>query len=198
MAESGRDEPLLGVLVGAVQRDRGHVPVQPRHLQAKGSDRLRADRPHQLVELGRDGVQGTADAVVVERCRLDPEDLLHRPRPRPVLHPPQRGRGGQPVGHQDLDHLPMGQGGHLANRAGPIHDALQVKALTEVGHHWQRPQRLLAAGRAVAGAPPRSSSCLLSRHRGMLADPKPRQHNKSGMFRSITTPHPRMCEGRDW
>jgi hypothetical protein len=37
MAEPGRDEPFLGLVVGAVQRDRGHVPVQPGHLQAEGA-----------------------------------------------------------------------------------------------------------------------------------------------------------------
>jgi hypothetical protein len=77
MAEPGRDEPLLGFLVGAIQRDRGHVPVQPGDLEAEAGDRLRANRPHDLVELGRDGVQGTPDAVVVERRRLDPQDLLY-------------------------------------------------------------------------------------------------------------------------
>jgi hypothetical protein len=52
-----------------------------------------ADRPHDLLEFGRDRVQRPPDPIVVERRRLDPEDLLHRPGPRPVLHPPQRGRG---------------------------------------------------------------------------------------------------------
>jgi hypothetical protein len=73
MAEPGRDEALLGLLVGAVQRDRGHVPVQPRDLEAEGGDRAGADRPHQLVEFGRDGVQGTPDAVVVERVGAIPK-----------------------------------------------------------------------------------------------------------------------------
>jgi hypothetical protein len=113
--------------------------VQPGGVQAKGSDGLRADRPDNVVEVGRDRVQRPADPIVIQRGRLDPEDLLHRPRPGPLLHPPQRGRRGQPVGHQRLDHLPMGQRRHVPDRAGPVHDPGKVTALAEVGHHRQRP-----------------------------------------------------------
>src|SRR6266540_210289 len=179
----------------------GHVPVQPRDLHAEGGDRAGPHRPHKLVEFGRDRVQGAADAVVVERLGRDTERLLDCPGPRPVLHPPQRRRGGQPVGHQRTDHLPVGQGGHLPDRAGPVHDPCKVKALAEAGHHRQRPQQLLHTGRAVAGTlPTRSLSWSLGRHRGTLAGPKPHQHNNSGMFRSIparSAPRLRMCEGRD-
>src|SRR5262245_25521589 len=32
LAPPGRREPRLGIVVDAIQRDRGHVPVQPRHI----------------------------------------------------------------------------------------------------------------------------------------------------------------------
>jgi hypothetical protein len=107
-------------------------------------------------------------------------------------------RGGQLVGHQHLDHLPMGQGGHLPDRAGAVHDPFKVKPPAEAGHHRQCSQQLLHPRRAVAGAlPARSLSWSLSRHREMLADPKPHQHNNPSMLRSIPGPRLRMCGGRD-
>jgi hypothetical protein len=139
MPEPGRDEPLLDLLVGAIQRDRGHVPVQPGDVQAEGGDRLRPDRADDGLQRGRDRVQGAANAVVVQRRRRDPQDLGDRPGPRPVFHSSQRRWRGQPVGHQRLDHLPVGQGGHLPDRAGPVDNPAQVKAPAEVGHHRQGP-----------------------------------------------------------
>jgi hypothetical protein len=65
--------------------------VQPGDLQAKGSDGLRADRADKVVQLGaiasRRGRCGRRSAPGVGG-----EDLLHRPPPGPVLHPPQRRR----------------------------------------------------------------------------------------------------------
>lgn len=198
LAPARLGEARLHRLVGTVQRDRGHVPVQPSHLHAEGGDRLGTHRPYDLLELGRDRVQGTADPVVVERCGRDGEDLGDRPGLRPVLHPPQRRRRGQPVGHQRTDDLPMGQGGHLPDRAGAVHDPFKIKPPAEAGHHRQCSQQLLHTGRAVAGRlPARSLSWSLSSHRGMLPDPKPHQHNNPSMFRSIPGPRLRMCGGQD-
>jgi hypothetical protein len=90
----------------------------------------------------------------------------------------------QPVGQ-------LAQGGMVADAAG---GELVIGAGARGGRQnlattGSGPSGFSTLGRAVAGAlPPRSMSCLLSRHRGMLRDPKLRQHNNSSMIRS---PHVR-------
>jgi hypothetical protein len=79
MAVPRLDETGLDVVVGAVQRDRGHVPVQAGHVDAERGDRGGAHRPDNAVQPGRDGIQSAANAVVVQHGGVDAEDLGHRP-----------------------------------------------------------------------------------------------------------------------
>jgi hypothetical protein len=51
-----------------------------------------------------------------------------------------------PVGHQGLDHLPVGRVGDVAHRAGPVDDPGYIKAPAEPGDDRQCPQRLSALG----------------------------------------------------
>jgi hypothetical protein len=92
VAVVGHDEPLLGLGIGPIQRDRRKVPVQPGHIQPEHTDRSRADRPHDLLQLLGDRVQRAAHAVIVERGRVDPPDLPHGPLLGPVLDVNQRRR----------------------------------------------------------------------------------------------------------
>jgi hypothetical protein len=139
------------------------------HVDAKRGGRLCAHRPHDPVQLGCDRVQRPADPVIVEHARLDPPDLLHRPRPGPVLHPHQRRRRGQPVGDQDLDDLPMGHQREVTDRAATVDDAGQIQPPAKLGDHRQRAQRLVHAGRAELGA--KSSTWS---HRRTLTQPTDR------------------------
>jgi hypothetical protein len=166
MAMVGSREPVGGVGVGAVQRDRREVPVQPGNVQAEHADRAGADRPDDVVQLRRGRVQGPADAVIVEHGRLDPPDLLHGPLAGPVLDVDQRRRRGQPVGDQRLDDLPVGDQCHLADRHGPVDDPGHLQPPAELRDHRQRPQRLVQAGRTELGSKPGTGS-----HRRTLPHP---------------------------
>jgi hypothetical protein len=90
--EPGRSEARLRVCVSTEQADRGHVPVQPGRVQAERADRGGPDRPDDAGQLRGDRVQRPADPVVVERGRIDPEDLLHGPLAGPLLDVHQRRR----------------------------------------------------------------------------------------------------------
>ena len=183
MPEPRGDEPLLGLLVGAVQRDRGHVPVQPGDLQPEGGDRVGPTEPTMASSLG----------AIASRARPIRSSLSasgEMAKTSSTAHAwaqssTRRSGVGESAGWPPAHRSPARGSGWLPpgpDRPDPR--CLQVKALAEAGHHWQRPQQLLDAGRAVAGRLPAGS---LSRHRGTLADPKPHQRNNSAMVRSTPT-----------
>ena len=133
---------LIRLRVGAVQRDRGQIPVQPRHIHAELGDRRRPDTAGDRVQLRGDRIQRPGDPVIVEQLRGDAVRLIHRHRRRPLLHPHHRRRRGQPVGHQRLDHLTMGDPGHRPDRAQLIDDLRDPQPAPELRDHRQRPQPL--------------------------------------------------------
>jgi hypothetical protein len=72
-----------------------------------------------------------------EQGRLDTEDLLHRPGPRPVTHPHQwRGRS-QPVRHQRFDNLPVAQVRARANWAQFVDDPGHMQPAQKLGSDGQ-------------------------------------------------------------
>ncbi len=76
-----------------------------------------------------------------------------------------RRRGGEPVGDQRLDDLTVAGPGDRPHRGSPVDDAGDVQLPAERGHHRQRAQRLLRAGRTVASQHPGLpcvSSCRLA------------------------------------
>ena len=133
---------LIRLRVRAIQRDRRQVPVQPRHIHTELGDRRRPHPAHDRIQLRRDRVQRPGDPVIVEQLRGDAIGLLHRHRRRPVLHPQHRCRRGQPVRHQRLDHLTVGDPGHRPDRAQLINDLRDPQPPPELRHHGQRPQPL--------------------------------------------------------
>ena len=188
MAEARLGECLFGHLVGAEQADRGHVPVDAGHVEAEGGHRPGTDRADDAGQLGGHRVEGSPDAVVVERVGRDAEDLLHRPRPGPVLHVDQRCGRSEAVGHQRFDDLAVSHDGQVANRAGPVDDVSDVEASAERRHHRQRTQRLVHTGRAVPNA---------GSHTTLFA-PTPRFSCKEFNIPSISSPTlpTAMCGGR--
>lgn len=108
------------------------------------------DRADDPLQAGCHRVEGPADAVVVEDLGSQTEDLFDRPGPGPVLHVNQRGGRGEPVGHQRLDHLPMGGVGDVAHRRSPIDDPGDVEGPGEVSDHGEGSERLLHARRPVS------------------------------------------------
>jgi hypothetical protein len=152
LAPLGRGKASLDLLVDPVQRHRGHIPVQPGHINPEHRDRPRPHRPDHLVQLRCHGVQRPPDPVVVERVGGDTKDLLDRPLTCPVGHPQQRPGAGQPVGDQRLDHLPVGHPRDLPNRTRTVHDPGKVQPPAELAHHRQGPQQLLDTGRRVGVA----------------------------------------------
>ncbi len=134
---------LISLRVRAIQRDRGQIPVQPRHINAKFRDRRRPHTADDLVQMRGNRIQRPGDPVIVEQPRLDAIRLIHRHRRRPLLHPHHRRRRGQPVSHQRLDHLTMGDPGHRPNRAQLIDDLRDPQPAPELRHHRQRPQPFL-------------------------------------------------------
>ena len=107
---------------------------------------------HDALQLGGDGVQGPADAVVVQGGGVDAEDLGHCPGPGPTLHVHQGLGRGQPVRHQGLDHLAVGEDRNLPDGANPVDDAGDVESPAELRYHRQGAQRLVHAQWAVLDA----------------------------------------------
>jgi hypothetical protein len=81
VAELRRGKPFLAVLVLAVHRDRGHVPMHPGHIDPERLDRRHPDRPCDLVQMRSDRVQRTTDPIIIEQFGLDTQHLTHRPVP---------------------------------------------------------------------------------------------------------------------
>ena len=113
---------LIRLRVRAIQRDRGQIPVQPRHIDAELGDRRRPGTAGDRVQLRGDRIQRPGDPVIVEQIRRDAIRLLHRHRRRPLVHPQHQRRRGQPAGHQRLDHLAVGDPRHRPDRAQLIND----------------------------------------------------------------------------
>jgi hypothetical protein len=208
---------LVRLRVGAVQRDRGHVPVQPGHVHPELADRRRPDRADGLIQVRSDRVQGTAEPVIVEQVRLDAIHLVHRHRRCPRLHLHQRRRRGQPVRHQRLNHLPVRDRRHLPDRAQLIDHLRDPQPPPELRHHRQCTQPLLqhpdhrdlrprpATSRPVPGIPLAPDLNYLTR-RSLPHHPRSRRTvtwsttaRRSRPGRHLTpAPHPHntMCEGR--
>ena len=132
-----------GARIGAVQRDRGHIPVQPGHIHPEPSDRRRPDAAGDLVQMRGDRVQGTGDPVIIQQAGLDAVRLVHRHRRRPRLHPHHRRRRGQPVRDQQLGHLAVRDPRHVPDRAQLIDDLRDPQPAPELRDHRQRTQPLL-------------------------------------------------------
>ncbi|GAA3376777.1 hypothetical protein GCM10020367_49800 [Streptomyces sannanensis] len=139
-------EPVLLVLERAEERHRGHVPVDLADVDAELRDGLGTDRAGDLVQVRGDRVQGAGEPVVVQQLGIDTEDLLHRPLPRPVLHPDHGRRRGQPVGDQDFNHLPVGQVRDLADRAQRVDDPGHIQPAQKLGRGGQSAQTPLHHG----------------------------------------------------
>jgi hypothetical protein len=90
MAEAGCGEAVVHAGVGAEQGDRGHVPVQPGHVQRERRDCAQPDGADDLSQDRRERVQCPADPVAVEGVRGCPERLADRPGPGSVGHVHQR------------------------------------------------------------------------------------------------------------
>ena len=131
------------VRIGAVQGDRGHVPMQPGHIDPERCNRRRTDRPDDLLGPSGDRVQRPTQAVVIEHIGRHPEDFRHRPQPGPVRDPDHRRRMRQPVRDQHLDHLTMRDIRQITDRTSRIDDSGDIDPPTEIGDHRQRPQPLL-------------------------------------------------------
>ena len=209
---------LVRFRVGAVQRDRGHVPVQPGHVHPELADRRRPDRAGDLIQMRSDRVQGTAEPVIVEQARLDAVHLVHRHRRCPRLHLHQRGRRGQPVRHQRLNHLPVRDRRHRPDRAQLIDHLRDPQPPPELRHHRQRTQALLQhpdhrdlrpcpAPPAASPRHPTHTGCQLpdqlassappttSSPNQLTANNQPTGH-KSAASTPAPPPHNTMCEGR--
>ncbi len=133
---------LVLVGVGTEHRDRCHIPVQPPHLDPELPDRRGPDRPDDLLQMRGDRIQRRRRPIIIQQRRGDPEDLLHRPRLRPLLQTHQRRRRGQPVGDHRLDHLPVGQVGDIPHRTQLIDDPGQLQPPHDLSTGHQRPQPL--------------------------------------------------------
>ena len=130
--------------VGAGEPDRGQVQVQPRQVHPAGRrGRQRQLAAHPLGDRGQ-RLERPAEPVVVEQSRRDAEQFGHRRAGRPAGDVVQRGRSGEPVGHQRGDHLPVGEHGPPAHRRRGVDQFHQVQPLQVVGHQQQRPD--VAAG----------------------------------------------------
>ena len=183
MTELRSGKPFLAVLVLTVHRDRGHVPVQPGHIDPERLDRRHPDRPGDLVQMRGDRIQRPPDPVIIEQPGLHPERLTHRPVPRPRLDMHQRRRRRQPVGHQRLDHLTMGKFRQVTHRAHAINDVTDLQPRTETSHHRQRPQQLLHR--------PRTELRILSHSPAGCRPPDPRSTR-----RTAQPPKIHMCGKR--
>ncbi len=159
MTELGLREVGVTGRVVAVEADRGHVPVQLRHVDAVRPDRGRPDRAGHLLGHRRQRIQRPRDAVVVEHARIQAQRVLDGELARPRRHVDHRRRCGQPVGDQRLDHLPVCGVGDLARRNRPVDDARDVQPSAQPGRHRQRPQHLLGAGRTVPNPHRRLLAC---------------------------------------
>ena len=146
----------VSLRVGPVQGNRGQIPVQPRHIHAELRNRRRPHTAGDLVQMRGDRIQRPGDPVVIEQLRGDAIRLIHRHRRSPLLHPHHRRRRGQPVSHQRLDHLTMGDPGHRPDRAQLINDLRDPQPTPELRHHWQRTQPFLqhADNRDLRPRPP--------------------------------------------
>lgn len=133
--------------VGAMDGHTGHVPVQPGDVDPELGDRPCADGARDLLQNRRDRIQGPGQMVVVEQDRVNAEDLLHRPGTGPVADPHQRCGRSQPVRHQRLDHLPVGQMRALTTRTHPIDNPGDIQPAQELGSDRQSAQTLLHHGR---------------------------------------------------
>lgn len=89
---------------------------QPGHIDPELTDRSRPDRARDVLQLQSDRIQRPGQKIIVEQTGLDPEDLLHRPAPGPVLHPHQR-RGETSAGWPPTPRSPA--------RASPAHSHRQ-------------------------------------------------------------------------
>ena len=133
---------LVGLLVGTVQREAGHVPVQLADVNAEGADRADRDRPGDLLQSRGDRIKGAAQLVVVQRERGDAQDLRDRPVAGPVRDVDQRSRGGEPVADHRLDGLAHGEAGHRPDRHQVIDDLPDAQPGAERGDDRQGTQHL--------------------------------------------------------
>jgi hypothetical protein len=144
----------VDLVVGPIQRDRGHVPVKPGGVQPEHRDHLRTNRSHDVIEFGSDRVQCPPDPIIVEQSWVDAKDFLDRMLACPVGHPDQRCGGGQPVRDECFDHLSVAEIRKIAYWVGPVDDPGEVQTASVVGYHRQRAQLFLDARRDIPGLPP--------------------------------------------
>jgi hypothetical protein len=116
--------------------------VQPGHIHPELADRRCPHAAGDLVQVRGDRIQRAGDPVVIEQLRGDAIRLIHGHRRGPLLHPHHRRWRGQPIGHQRLDHLTVGDPGHRPDRAQLIHDLRDPQPAPELRHHRQRSQPL--------------------------------------------------------
>jgi hypothetical protein len=116
--------------------------VQPGHIHPELGDRRRPHTADDLIQIRGDRIQRPGNPVIIEQLGEDAVRLVHGHRRRPLLHPHQRRRGGQPVRHQRLDHLTVGDPGHRPHRAQLINNLRDPQPAAEPGHHRQRPEPL--------------------------------------------------------
>ncbi len=160
--EAGLDVIRIRRSIGAIEADRGHVPVDASHIDAELSDRLGSDGADDACQLGSHRIERPTDAVIVQDLGSDGEHLFDRPGPGPVLDMDKwRGRG-QPAGHQGLDHLAVGDICDVTHRAGSIDDATDVETSAELCDHRECPECLFHTGFSVAD--------LASWHGDLLGD----------------------------
>ena len=151
VTEFRRGVLLIHLWAGAVEGDRGHVPVDPGNVQAELLDRCCADGADDLVQRRGDGVEGAAEPVIVEDLRSDPEAVFDGPFACPVDDADQRCRGGQPVGDHGFDDLAVGSQRDIADWAEPIDDRGDAELVQKGGDHRQTPERLLDTRGSVDG-----------------------------------------------
>ena len=125
--------------------------MQPGGVGTEAGDRGQRHRRGDLVEPGRQGVQGAAQTVVVQQRTGRPEPLVGRIAGGPAGDVIQWRRRGEPVGDQRGDHLAVGQVGAASHRAGPIDDPGDVQPLQHRHHDRQRPGEVTARRRVQPG-----------------------------------------------
>ena len=152
MAVAGGREAVVGVGIGAVQRDRGRSQCRRATSSPKAAIARAPTDPTICSSRGAIASNARPIRSSLSTCGSIPQtsSTAHC-----LAQSSTRSSGwtGQPVGDQRLDHLPMGHPRHLlAHRAGTIDDPGHIQPPAQLAHHRQRAQQLLHTGRRVGVA----------------------------------------------
>ncbi len=151
MAEADARRGAVLVGVGAAERHRREVPMQPGGIDAEPADGGQRHRGGDLIEAASQHVERSAEPVVVQQAGGGAQPLVGGVGRGPIGHVIQRARRGEPIGDQRGDHLAVSELGPAPHRAGPIHDAGHVQARQHRSHQRQRADQVATRSRVQAG-----------------------------------------------